>query len=186
MESGIISIVSLTISLTAASVATWQARFNVRAAERARALPVVTEAFREYRSKEFLDSVRYLITEVPSVSGAEGFRSLPEEWQYHAYRVCYLFDYMGVLTASVIVREELVISFFGSGIMRVWEAIEVYIKLEREYRVRTYSPKAPPGFLVYYEHLVGRILDRGGKDAALLIQSRSGLRHIVKPVNDAG
>jgi hypothetical protein len=184
MGSTVLSLVSLAIALVAATVAAWQARFNVQTAERSRTLPAVTEVFREYRSEEFVRSIRYLIRDIPEARGAEGFGSFPDEWQYNAYRVCYLFDYMGLLTAFGLVKEELVVSLFGSGIMRVWRAIEQHINMEREYRLRTYPPDAPPGFLVYYEHLVRRIIDCGGKDAALLIQRRTGLRRLAHPVSE--
>lgn len=178
MKSSILSIVSAAVAVAAVAIAIWQVRANSRSAERSHTLPIVSEVYREFRSLEFRNSMSYLITSVPKPRGEEGFRSLPRKWQEHAYRVCYLFDYLGTLVSFGIVREELAVSLWGTWAMRIWLTIEPFIKKEREYRRKTYPPGVSPGFLLYYEDFVCRIVDLGGEDAPRRIQQRSGLRRL--------
>jgi hypothetical protein len=122
------------------------------------------------------------MVKVPTVRGDHGFSALPQEWRENAYRVCYFFDYLGVLVEFSIIREELAISLWGTAIIQVWQAAESFILMERAYRKKTYPPGISPGFLVYYEDLVCRIIDRGGQDAARRIQQRAGLRQLHGPL----
>jgi hypothetical protein len=180
-----LSLVSVAIAISAVIVASWQVRATARSAERAHALPVVSEISSEFRSPKFRSSIHYLISQVPTSRGSHGFSSLSTEWRDHAYHVCYFFDYMGALVSFRIIREELAISLWGTAIIQVWQAAEPYIYLERAHRRKTYPPGISPGFLVYYEDLVCRIRDRGGHDAARRIQERSGLRRLERPLNEA-
>jgi hypothetical protein len=191
MDSSILSLASVTIAVAAVAVATWQARINARSAERAarsaertHTLPVISETFREFRSAEFRTRVSYLTAKLPrEARAARGFSSLPKKWREDAYEVCYYFDYLGVLVNFGIIREELVISLWGTTIMQVWLAAEPLISRERAHRRITYSAGISPGFLVYYEDLVCRIMARGGRDAARQIQEQSGLRQLNEPLN---
>jgi hypothetical protein len=106
-----------------------------------------------------------------------------KKWREDAYEVCYYFDYLGVLVSFGIIREELVISLWGTTIIQVWLAAEPLISKERAHRRITYSAGISPGFLVYYEDLVCRIMARGGRDAARQIQEQSGLRQLNEPLN---
>jgi hypothetical protein len=191
METNIISLVSVTIAVAAVAVATWQARINARSAERSarsaertHTLPVISETFREFRSAEFRTRVSYVTAKLPRAARAtRGFSSLPKTWREDAYEVCYFFDYLGVLVTFGIIRDELVISLCGTTIMQVWLAAEPLIFKERTHRRNTYPEGISPGFLVYYEDLVCRIMARGGRDAARQIQQRSGLRQLNQPLN---
>ena len=182
MESNVISIVSVLIAAIAVCIATWQVRASARSAERSNALPVLSEFFAEWRSSEFRMSIGYLLNETPGPLNGEGFASLPETWREHAYKVCYFFDYVGVLVVRGIIGEETIIGMMGTRIIQVWRAVEPHVMAERQYRIRTYPPDAPPGFLVYYEHLVARTIELGGHDAAIRIQQRDGVRHLIGPL----
>jgi hypothetical protein len=182
METEIISIASVFIAAVAVCIATWQVRASAKNAERSNALPVLSEIFSEWRSPEFRMSILYLISETPAASSSEGFASLPEIWREHAYKVCYFLDYLGVLVVRDIIREETIIGMMGTRIIQVWRAIEPHILAERQYRIRTYPSDAPPGFLVYYEHLVACTINLGGHDAAIKIQRRDGVQRLAGPL----
>jgi hypothetical protein len=133
MDSNILSLASVTIAFGAVAVATWQARANARSAERSHTLPVISETFREFRSVEFRTRISYVVTKVPATTrGARGFNSLPRKWREDAYEVCYFFDYLGALVRFGIIRKELAISMWGTGVMQVWLAAEPLISLERD------------------------------------------------------
>jgi len=184
LDSNILSLASITIAFAAVGVATWQARANARSAERSHTLPVISETFREFRSAEFRTRVSYVITKVPATTrGTRGFSSLPRKWREDAYEVRYFFDYLGALIKFGIIRKELAISMWGTAIMQVWLAAEPLIYMERAYRRKTYPKGISPGFLVYYEDLVCRIMDSGGRDAPRRIQQKSGLRQLDEPLN---
>jgi hypothetical protein len=185
MDSNILSLVSVTIAFVAVAVATWQARANARSAQRSHTLPVISETFREFRSAEFRTRISYVVTKVPATTrGVHGFSSLPRKWREDAYEVCYFFDYLGTLVKFGIIRKDLAISLWGTAIMQVWLAAEPLILMERAYRKKTYPRGISPGFLVYYEDLVCRIIDSGGQDAPRRIQQRSGLRQLDRPLNN--
>jgi hypothetical protein len=99
-----------------------------------------------------------------------------------AYRICYFFDYVGVLVSLDIISDELVISMMGTWIVQIWQVLEPFIERERKHRIDTYPPGVPPGFLVYFEHIVTRVLDLGGQRAAVQIQQRKGLRRLTRPL----
>lgn len=182
MDGDTLSLASVAIAFIAVAVATWQVRSSARSAERTHTLPVVSEVWQQFRSSEFRASVNYLILTIPASHGDHGFSSLPKEWREKAYGVCYFFDYLGALVQFDIIREDLVISLWGTVVIQAWQAVEPFIILERQHRIRTYPPGISPGFLVYYEDLVCRIRDRGGQDAARRIQQRSGLRQLDGPL----
>jgi hypothetical protein len=82
-------------------------------------------------------------------------------------------------------RGELAISICGTWAMRVWLSLEPFIEKERYYRNRVYPRGTPPGFLVYYEDFICRIIDLGGEDAPRRIQQRSNLRRLDSSLNHA-
>jgi hypothetical protein len=181
LENYIVGSISLAVALAAVGVSTWQVRQTARSAARSHALPVIAEVFREFRSPEFRASVGYLLSSTPVARGDEGFASLPEEWCEKAYVVVYFFDYLGVLVSSGIINEELVIGTMGTRLVQTWIAIKPFIMMERAYRISSYPPGTPPGFLAYYEHLVKRVEELGGGGAAIRIQQRAGLHRIDEP-----
>jgi hypothetical protein len=122
MVGNIVSLVSVIVAVAAVCVATWQVRASAKGAERSNALPVLSEIFAEWRSAEFRMSIMKLLNETPGGSNDDGFESLPKTWREHAYKVCYFFDYIGVLVVSDIINEETVIGMMGTRIMQVWRS----------------------------------------------------------------
>jgi len=179
MLSEIISLISVIIALTAVSVSAWQARSNALSARHSHSLPVITEMIGQFRSREFRESIIRLVESPDHAKPHRGFESLPKDLREDAYRVCFFFDYAGLLVALGIISETIIIGVMGTHVVRVWSAIWPAIESERSYRNRTYPADVSPGFLVYYEHLVARIHELGGgRNAAIALQRRVGVRKL--------
>jgi hypothetical protein len=176
--SEIISLASVLLALVAVCVSTWQARSNMQHARHSRALPVIAEIFKEFRSREFRESIHNLLVLPSDKMTGDGFLALPGDRREDAYKVCYFFDHIGVLVAFGIIREDVVIATMGTQIMQVWSAMFPIIESERACRSKTYPSDTPPGFLAFYEHLVACIGGLGGRQAAITIQRRIRLRRL--------
>ena len=176
MLSEIISLISVILALVAVCVSAWQARSNIQGARHSRSLPVIAEIFKEFRSREFWESMYNLLTLSSDKMAVGGFRALSEDQQEDAYKVCYFFDQIGALVAFGVVREDIVVAIMGTQIVQVWSVMFPVIKNERIHRSETYPSNAPSGFLGFYEHLVTCIDALGGREAAIIIQRRIGVR----------
>lgn len=88
------------------------------------------------------------------------------------------FDYIGVLVALGVIPEDIVVGVMGAPMMQVWRAMSPAIKSERTHRLQTYPADVSPGFLVYFEHLVTRIHELGGRNSAKATQQRIGVRQL--------
>jgi hypothetical protein len=115
----------------------------------------------------------------PEVPSRGGFDALPEDWRESAYAVGYFFDSLGVLVAHGIISEKLILGSTGTTVMRMWEILHPFIESERSWRASTYASSISPGFLRYFEHLVARNYELGGREAASRIQLEIGLRSIA-------
>ncbi len=179
MFSQIINLLSVFVALSAVCVTLWQIRRNQRNAERANALPVITEVFSEARSADFRRHLIRLRAGSPEVPTRGGFDALPEDWRESAYAVGYFFDNLGTLVAHGIIGEKLILGSTGTTLIRMWEILHPFIDAERSWRAGTYASSTSPGFLRYFEHLVARNLELGGKEAASRIQREIGLRSLA-------
>ena len=175
MQAYLFNAISLTIAVAAVAVATWQVRAAAKSTERSNAIPVLSELSREVRSAEFRYSLVSLLTNTPDDPPAGGFDELPPDWREHAYRVCYFFDYLGVLVSKGIISANTIVSWIGTWIMRVWIVMEPCILAERRHRESAYPQYTPCGFLPNFENLVGIIMQNGGSAAAERIQQEAGL-----------
>jgi hypothetical protein len=171
----IVSLASILLALAAVCVAAWQVRVSSRTADKSNALPVISEVFMQWRSPEFNKALASILSTRKRDLWRENFDALPRRRRQDAYKVCYFFDYLGTLVLYEIVDEGIIIGVMGSRLMQVWLTMKPLIDSERRYRLRHYPSGAPRGFLVYYEHLVVLIADRGGQDAAMRAQQRAGL-----------
>lgn len=182
MLSVIISVVSVVLALAAVCVSTWQARSSIQHARHSRSLPVIAEIFKEWRSREFRESVHQLLA-LPSGKMTDGgFVALAGDRRQDAYKVLYFFDYIGTLVAFGIIREDIVIATMGTQIMQVWSAMFPFIEKERIHRSQAYPSNTPPGFLAFYEHLVACVYALGGREAAIMIRKEIGVRRLPAAV----
>jgi hypothetical protein len=154
VDSSVVNLISVGIALVAVAVAVWQVRTSTERAERALSLPIITETAREIRSSEFRQSIKYLQDAVPPVPDSGGFESLPDEFREQAYKVCFFFDYLGILVLYGIIKESMVVDWVGTRMVQTWATMRPFIDAEREYRRISYPPETPPGFLLHFEHLI--------------------------------
>jgi hypothetical protein len=174
----VVGTVSLALALAAVVVAVWQVRKSANLTEKTNALPVVAAIFNEARSAEFRSHVNRLLTEDPHAGPSDGFDALPEAWRESAYAVAYYYDYLGALAANRLIDERIIIGVTSTRLMQVWAAIFPFIVNERRYRELTYPTNASPGFLRYYEHLVARTIEMGGREAPSAVQRAIGLKSL--------
>lgn len=166
------------IALIAVVVAIWQVRASAIAAERSNSLPVTSDAFKEFRSREFQDHLRKVWNETPSSVPEGGFQSLPADWRDSAYEVAYFFEYLGVLVAYRLVPEDLIVDFSANLLARSWRALEPFIREERMHRQKAGISGTSSGFVTHFEHLVALTIDAKGKPIDGAIHERLKLRSV--------
>lgn len=180
MSSWILSVGSLVIALLAVVVAILQVRASAVAAERSNALPVASDAFKEFRSQEFQAHLRKVWDETPSKAPEGGFQSLPVDLRDSAYEVAYFFEYLGVLVAYKLVPEDLVVDFSSNLLARSWRALEPFIREERIHRQRIGISSVSTGFVTHFEHLVTLTIDSDGTPIDDSIHERLRLRQVTQ------
>src|ERR1700722_2733569 len=104
-----VSLVSVTIALSAVVVAVFSSWHNARVAERNRALPIISDVFREWRSPELLAHKERLLALEGTTPPIDGFSGLPHDARESAYAWCYFCDCLGQLALYKIVSEEIII-----------------------------------------------------------------------------
>jgi hypothetical protein len=171
----ITSIASVVIALAAVCIAWFQIRTGVKSTQRSNTLPVMSSLIDEFRSPDFHQSLLHLLEEMGSRAPDGGFDRLPRKLRNDAYKVCYLFEYLGALVAYGLVNEDILLSLMATPIKQVWTVMKPVIDGERKHRTDDYPPDTPAGFLVHYDYLVRRIHQLGDSRAAFNIQKRVGL-----------
>jgi len=172
VSSQTVSLISILLALAAVCVAAWQVRAGARGTQKQNSLPVVSEVFIQWRSPDFSAALQRLLKLTEDELSCECFEVLSADRRRDAYEVCYFFDYLGALIVFEIIDEDIILAVMANRLMQVWIAMRQLIANERSFRLRTYSENTPPGFLIYYEHLVKRTVDLGGKDAAEKLRRR--------------
>jgi hypothetical protein len=112
------------IAFGAVLVAVWQAQRTARSAEQARSLPILSEAFREWRSAEFRRHKTALLSLAGTPPPDGGFEALPPSIRESAYTWCYFCDYLGQLVLFEIVSEEIIIGFAGLPLEELKAGVE--------------------------------------------------------------
>jgi hypothetical protein len=146
----------LTTALAAGAaviVALWQARRTVTIARQTNAGPVVSSLISQFRDGEFrkaMDGLRSL-----RVSGLTPgpFGTLRAPTIDQAYRVCYFFEYLGILVAFGHIDGDIVIGTMSTQLVEVWTVMRPWIACERVVR-RNGEPLGGHDFLPYFENLV--------------------------------
>lgn len=98
----IVSLATTLLALATVCVAAWQVRVTTKSAERANALPIVSQIFQQWRSAEFNNSLKRLINIKQSYLSRENFNALPARLRRDAYEICYFFDYLGTLVYMIL------------------------------------------------------------------------------------
>jgi hypothetical protein len=187
MISEIVNLTSIVIALAALWVAVWQTRENSRASAIMNSSPIAADIWPEWRSEEFREHMLTVVNSRPAPGVSTGWmKDLPSDYRTSAYAVIYYFNQVGTLVAFNLVSENLVVGVLGSWIVQTWRALEPVIIRERRHRADTYPPEAPANFSDYFEHLVQRVLDLGGREAMNTIQSQIGVKHLNTPLMNDG
>jgi hypothetical protein len=110
-------------------------------------LPIVIDMFKEFRSPEFKHHQEYIYNQLTQECDPQktGYTKLPEAARIHVIVVSHFFDNLGLLVASGIVSEDLVLSFLGGPVISTWNLLEPYIYQERKWRNGIYQD--------HFEHL---------------------------------
>jgi hypothetical protein len=183
MISEVVSLTSIIIALAALWVAIWQTRENSRVSAVMNSSPIAADIWSEWRSEKFRQHMLKVVNSKPLPDSDLGrMQDLPPDYRTSAYAVVYYFNQVGTLVAFGLVSENLVIGVLGSWIMQTWRALEPVIIRERRHRIDTYPADAPANFSDYFEHLVQRVLDLGGRGAMNVIQSQIGVKHLITPL----
>jgi hypothetical protein len=130
-----------------AAIALFLSLRQIRLLTRQNLSPVVLEAFREARTDEWFEAFDWIRLDLAREHSPElGLSGLPEDARRRLRKVGFFYDNLGVLVASGVVPEDLVLGFFGPGMETGWHAIRPYFEVEGEARGLRY--------LVFYEHLM--------------------------------
>ncbi|BAL88265.1 hypothetical protein AMIS_30450 [Actinoplanes missouriensis 431] len=128
-----IALISIAISVVSLVVSGTLALRQTRTTMDGYALPVVLQVFSRFRTQEFFDAQQFIFDELPR-RPVEPYTDLPLEVRSHLRMVGGLYDDLGKLVAHGIVKEELIIGSNGSQARRIWEAIEPFVRAERDKR----------------------------------------------------
>ena len=146
----VVSVVSAVIAAAAVVLTLRQ----IRLLARQNMSPVVLNAFREARTPEWFEARDYILERLGDEFPPEcGIAGLPEEPRMRVRRVGFFYDNLGVLVAHRVVSEDVVLGFFGPGMVQLWDIVAPYFGREGE--------RVGIRYLIFYEHLVSRFRARG-------------------------
>lgn len=129
----VIALVSIAISVFSLILSGTLALRQTRATKDGYALPVVLTVFSRFRTQEFFDAQQYVFEELPR-QPVQPYTDLPLEARSQIRMVGGLYDDLGKLVAHGIVKEELIIGSNGTQARRIWEAVEPFVRAERDKR----------------------------------------------------
>jgi hypothetical protein len=128
-----IALISIAISVASLIVSGMLALRQTRTTTNGYALPVVLQVFSRFRTQEFFDAQQFIFEDLPG-EAVQPYTDLPLEARAQIRMVGGLYDDLGKLVAHGIVQEELVIGSNGIQARRIWEAVEPFVRAERDKR----------------------------------------------------
>lgn len=144
-----LNLAALLISFLALIVPIPLALRQIRLSNGGNHLPVVLEAFKEFRNPAYLAAEKYLLHGLAQEHSVDcGCTGLPEPARTHAWTIGMFFDDLGKLVAHGIIDQSLVVGSFGMGIVRMWDALAPYVYQQR----RAHDDH----FWIYFEDLAAR------------------------------
>ena len=149
---GLPDIAALAVSLLALAVSVFTALRQMTIMRDSNQLPVLVELFQEFRSTDWQRAEAYVLGRLRAEHDPEvGFSTLPDEARLSVGKVIGYFSGMGYLIQREMADEGLVIPLVGYRASKAWDALEPYIRREREIR--------GPGdrYACMYEDLVVRV-----------------------------
>lgn len=126
---------TLAVSLLALAVSVATALRQIRIMHHTNQLPVLVELFQEFRSSEFQLAERYVVQRLRDEHDPEtGCMLLPEEAFLAVTKVIGFYSGCGAFIARKVADEGLVVPLLGYRASRAWDALEPFIRREREIR----------------------------------------------------
>jgi hypothetical protein len=172
------SVIAMITALAAAAavlVAVWQARRTVTIARQTNAGPAVTTQISQFSDSEFRKAMDGLRSLRASGLIPGPFSTLRAPTIDQAYRVCYFFEYLGILVAFGHIDSEIVIGTMSTQLVEMWTVMRPWIACERIAR-RNGDPLGRPDFLPYFENLVVLIVK--GRSRRPLRPRRTGVQAV--------
>lgn len=146
-----VSAIALAFSLIAIVVSAILTLQQLRLMRHANLLPVLIDAFRDFRSSTFrghLELIERLQDQYPPERWA--YDDLPEPARTNANVVAVFFHDVGILVANGIIGDTLVSSYMGRSVLRAWNSLAPYI-------MNTRIQRNDPNLFLYFEHLAAII-----------------------------
>lgn len=128
----IFNIVTIVMSVVALITSTYIALQHRAMQKRANFIPAYMQIIKEFRTVEFHDNYRYVTTQLQAEHDPTlGISGLPDEARRAVYDIGYFYQGFGMLLLMRILDDQ-VLPTMQARIVRVWEAVEPYVKRERE------------------------------------------------------
>jgi hypothetical protein len=145
----ILNVITIVISIVSLGVSGTLAIRQMRTAKDGYALPVVLHVFSAFRTESHVASERYVLHQLGTDFPVPiPYSDLPLSARSQLWGVAGLYDDLANLVAHGVVSEALVVGSRGNTVIRVWEALQPFVELDR----RQYGSNA----FVYLEDLAAR------------------------------
>jgi hypothetical protein len=162
----VINVASLLASLLALGVSAYLVIRQSALMRHANEVPLLMEAFKEYRSAEFQRNEYYVVHRLRQAHDPSlGFTGLPEEARIAAQALLAFFNVLGTLVVFDMADEAMIVPFFGFRVKTAWAALEPYIVEERKNRDDDF-------FASFFEDLAQRVRDNHPPRAAYGLKLR--------------
>ena len=160
----VLGISSLVASFLALGVSIWTALRQVRIMRHSNQVPLLVETFKEYRSPLYQRYEHYVVNNLAKDHSPElGFAGLPEEARTAATSLVTFFNVLGSFLIFGMADESVIVPLFAYRASQAWDALEPYIRRERQARGNYY-------FASHFEDLVCRTRDHPAADFGLRLR----------------
>jgi hypothetical protein len=104
------------------------------------------EILRQVQEPGFHDSFEFVVEKLREYSPEAGLRGLPVDVRNKIRNVCYFFQHIAMLMFLDLIDEQAFTAYFRARTVAAWEAVEPFVKKEREVNHST-----GPEFLTLFE-----------------------------------
>lgn len=163
----VLNLAAMMISLVALVVSVLLTLRQIRLSNGGNHLPVILEAFKLAHDPDstYLHAEKYLLNDLAREHSPDrGITELPATARSYALTIGMFFDDLGKVVAHGIVHQDIVVGSFGSGIIRMWDALAPYV-----YRQRLTHAN---NFWIYFEDLAVRASARPSADVYVALGLR--------------
>lgn len=128
-------VLALAVSLLALVVSVFTALRQTKMMRHANQLPVLVELFQEFRSTEWQRAETYVLRRLRAEHDPEmGCSALPDDAKIAVNKVIGFFSGFGIFVYRKMADESLVVPLIGYRASRAWDALEPFIRRERQIR----------------------------------------------------